>query len=251
MILHEQRKRPEPWLAQRKALQRPWLAPFLAIDWGFQWLAYVLSHWSFLEVLEYMGSFSILIAVIFYFAESGDRLKQKHYQAWQVVNTAQGMGGSGGRIDALQELDEDGVPLVGVDVSGAFLQGIRLPNARLLRSDFSGVDARNADFQAADFSVANLSSGNFRMSNFKNATLQDANLSNADFCGANFSDADLSGATLDASDLGNTDLNHAKWQKIRSLKGANIRQVRNAPEGFTIWAMKNGALTTAVESDCR
>ena len=83
----------------------------------------LLSRWSFLEVLEYLGSFSILIAVIFYFSESGDRLKQKHYQAWQVINTAQGKGGSGGRIEALQELDEDGVPLVGVDVSGAFLQG--------------------------------------------------------------------------------------------------------------------------------
>ncbi len=39
------------------------------------------------------------MAVIFYFSESGDRLKQKHYQAWQVINTAQGKGGSGGRIE--------------------------------------------------------------------------------------------------------------------------------------------------------
>lgn len=251
MILHEQRKRPEAWQTQRGGLKHAWLAPFMAIDWAFQWLAYVLSRWSFLEVLEYLGSFSILIAVIFYFAESGDRLKQKHYQAWQVINTAQGVGGSGGRIDALQELDEDGVPLVGVDVSGAFLQGIRLPNARLLRSDFSGVDARNSDFQSADLSVANLSSGNFRGSNFKAANLQDSNLANADFCGATLSNADLSGATLDAADLGNTDLTNAKWQKINSLRGANIRQVRNAPKGFTDWAIKNGAVTTAVDSDCR
>ena len=73
----------------------------LAIEYPFDWLAYLLSRWSFLEALEYLGSFSILIAVIFYFSESGDRLKQKHYQAWQVINTAQGKGGSGGRIEAL------------------------------------------------------------------------------------------------------------------------------------------------------
>jgi len=42
----------------------------------------------------------------------------------------------------LQELNADRVPLVGVDVSGAFLQGIRLRGARLLRSNFSAVDAR-------------------------------------------------------------------------------------------------------------
>jgi len=60
-------------------------------------------------------------------------VKQKHYQAWQVVNTAQGKGGSGGRIEALQELDQDGVPLVGVYVAGASLQGVRLPKAGLNR----------------------------------------------------------------------------------------------------------------------
>ncbi len=167
MILHQPRKRPEPWQTRRNGLRYSWMVPLLAIDWLFEWLAFGLSRWSFLEVLEYLGSFSILVAVIFYFSESGDRLKQKHYQAWQVINTAQGKGGSGGRIEALQELDQDGVPLVGVDVSGAFLQGIRLPRARLVRADFSAVDARNSDFQGADFMGANLHSGNFRESNFE------------------------------------------------------------------------------------
>src|ERR1700741_4710735 len=74
---------------------------------------------------------------IFYFSESGNRIKQKHYQAWQVINTAQGKGGSGGRIEALEELNADGVPLVGVDVSSAFLQGLTLERANLLRADFS------------------------------------------------------------------------------------------------------------------
>ena len=250
MILHERRDRPEPWAPQRNRLKHAWLAPLLAVEWVFDWLAYLLSRWSFLEVLEYLGSFSILIAVIFYFSESGDRLKQKHYQAWQVINTAQGMGGSGGRIDALQELDEDSVPLVGVDVSGAFLQGIRLPKAKLLRADFSGVDARNGDFQASDFTYANLRSGNFRDSNFSHANLQNADLSEADFCRANLSGADLSNATLDAAELGNTDLAGVHWLQIKSLKGTNIAQVRNPPDGFVAWALQHGAVATASE-ECR
>ena len=251
MILNTPRTRPEPWQTQCAGLRHSWLAPLLAIDWVFEWIAFLLSRWSFLEVLNYLGSFSILVAVIFYFSESGDRLKQKHYQAWQVINTAQGKGGSGGRIEALQELDQDGVPLVGVDVSGAFLQGIRLPRAHLLRADLNAVDARDSDFQAADFTSANLHSGNFRESNLSRANFQDADLGDADFCSANLRGAVLDGAILDAADLGNSDLGEVKWQRIKSLKGANIREVRNVPEGFIPWAMQHGAVTTESESDCR
>jgi len=244
-------RRPADWNTIRSGLKHRWLLPLRAFEWIWEWVAYALSRWSFLEVLEYLGSLSILVGVIFYFSESGDRVKQRHYQAWQVINTAQGKGGSGGRIEALQELDRDGVPLVGVDVSGAFLQGIRLPRARLLRADLNAVDARNSDFQAADFTNANLHAGNFRESNLSGANLQDADLSEADFCSANLNEVVLDGATLDAADLGNSDFGKVKWQKIKSLKGANIRHVRNAPEGFIQWAMQHGAVTTESQSDCR
>ncbi len=70
MILHERRKRPEAWQIQRGALRHTWLVPLLTLEWVFEWLAYALSRWAFLEVLEYLGSFSVLIAVIFYFSES-------------------------------------------------------------------------------------------------------------------------------------------------------------------------------------
>ena len=104
----------------------------------------------------------MLVAVIFYFSESGDRVKQRHYQAWQVINTAQGKGGSGGRIEALQELNADKVPLVGVDVSSAFLQGLKLEQANLGRADFSAADLRNSKLMGADFTFANLESANLR-----------------------------------------------------------------------------------------
>jgi hypothetical protein len=222
----------------------------LALEYPFEWIAYLLSRWSFLEVLEYLGSFSILIAVIFYFSESGDRIKQRHYQAWQVINTAQGKGGSGGRIEALQELDEDGVPLVGVDVSGAFLQGIRLPDAGLTRANLNAVDARNSNFQNANFTAANLHAGNFRNSNLSGANFQDADLGEADFCSADLSGSDLNGATLDGAELGKSNLSNIKWQSIKSVRGATLLSVRNAPEGFISWAAKNGAITSGEHADC-
>ena len=73
-------------------------------------------------------------------------MKQKHYQAWQVINSAQGKGGSGGRIDALEELHRDPVPLVGVDVNDAFLQGVELNGANLLRANFRSADIRGGSF---------------------------------------------------------------------------------------------------------
>jgi Pentapeptide repeats (8 copies) len=242
MRLRVHRKRPEPWATRRSAIKRSWTVPFSAFEWFWEWIAFALSNWSFLEVLEYLGSFSILIAVVFYFSESGDRLKQKHYQAWQVINTAQGKGGSGGRIEALQELNADGVPLVGVDLSAAFLQGLHLRGARLVRSNFRAADLRDSDFSTADFSDADLRSANLRQCNLRNASLQRANLEEADLWGADLNGADFSAADLAGADLRNSNLANLRWRDIQNLKSANIFGVKNAPDGFVSWALKHGAV---------
>jgi hypothetical protein len=241
------RKRPEPWNVRRQGLKRGWTVPLWAFEWFCEWIAYVLSNWSFLEVLEYLSSFGVLIAVIFYFGESGDRLKQKHYQAWQVINTAQGKGGNGGRIEALQELNADGIPLVGVDVSGGFLQGIHLQSARLSRSNFSAADVRNSNLNSADMSDANLRSANFRESTLRNAHFERADLTEADLSGADLGGADLSGTILTHADLRDTNLTNLKWHDVLNLKNANIFGVKNAPEGFVAYALKRGAIQ--IESD--
>jgi len=107
------RDKPPTWAERKAGVPSRWARPFIALEWVFDWVAYRLSQWKLLEVLEYLSSLSILVAAIFYFSEAGDRTKQKHYQAWQVINTAQGKGGSGGRLEAMQELNADHVPLVG------------------------------------------------------------------------------------------------------------------------------------------
>lgn len=245
MIIHKERKRPEPWPAMKRRVPHRWLTPFFALEWLWEWLAWGLSNWTFLEVLEYLETFSVLVAVVFYFAESGDRVKQRHYQAWQVINTAQGKGGSGGRIEALQELNSDRVPLVGVDVSSAFLQGLWLEKANLLRADFSAADLRNASLIGADFTLADLGSANLRGAVLDRARFTDADLHNADLNGASLAEADLAGAALDDADLRNANLKGVRWQRLKSIKAANISGVRDAPAGFREWALKNGALEQA------
>jgi hypothetical protein len=232
-----------PWIVRRQRAPAGWLVPLVALEWVWEWAAFALSNWAFLEVLEYLGTFSILVAVIFYFSEAGDRIKLRHYQAWQVINTAQGKGGSGGRIEALQELNADKVPLVGVDVSSAFLQGVRLEHANLLRSDFGSADLRNADLAHCNFTLANLNSANLRDANLDHAEFLEASLQDADLTGANLTGADLSGATLDRADLRNADMRDVKWQQIKSIKDANILGLKNVPSAFLAWAVGQGAIS--------
>ena len=239
MIPHHSPRRPVPW-SELKA-RHPALRPLLAFDWFWQWVAWMLGNWSFLQVLEYLGSFSVLIAVIFWFSDSRHRVQQRHYEAWQVINTAQGKGGSGGRIDALEQLNADHVALTGVDVSSAFLQGIRLPAARLARSSFSTSDLRNSDFHASDLTWAGLHFANLRDSNLQGVAFDHADLSDADLSGSNLAESRFDGANLSDADLSNADLRGIVWQRIASVRGANIASIRNAPSGFAAWALQNGA----------
>jgi hypothetical protein len=219
---------PMSWREFRSTIRSRWAVPFLYFDWASQWAVYVMSRTSLFDLLEYCGSLSILIAVIFYFLDAPQRTKMKHYQAWQVINSAQGKGGSGGRIEALQELNQDHVSLLGVDISDAFLQGVKLRRANLNRSDLSGADMRDADL-----SKAKLESANLRSVNLVDASLAEANVSHANFKDADLTNADLQGLK--------------NWQEIDSMQDTIIGGVRNAPPGFVQWAKQHGA--TEDESD--
>ncbi len=246
MILHTPRHRPASWRTRRQLIRHGWWMPFIAVEWTWEWAAFALSNWAFLEVLEYLSSFSVLIAVIFYFSESGDRVKARHYQAWQVINTAQGKGGSGGRIEALQELNEDKVPLVGVDVSSAYLRGLRLDHASLVRADFSSADLRLSELSGCDFTFADLNNANLRSAILRHTVMAHSDLRDVDLSGADLRDSDLSGAALDGADLRGANLENINWQQIKSIKGANIAGVADAPAGFEVWAMANGAVNQPV-----
>jgi hypothetical protein len=243
-VLKERQPLP-PWSEFKKRAPVSILLPFYYLNWIADWVSGLLGKWPLLELLEYLGSFSILFATIFYFAGASDRLKQKHYQAWQVINSAQGKGGNGGRIDALQELNHDHAPLVGVDVSGAYLQGVRLEGAELRRGNFSGADLREAVFRKA-----NLDDSDFHWANLRGAILSGCDLAGSDFtdadlAGASLAEADLDQLSLERTDLRGTALDNVKnWRGIKAITNANIFGIRNAPQGFVDWAKKMGAVET-------
>jgi Pentapeptide repeats (8 copies) len=235
-------ERPSSWAERRTRCRRAWALPFLRIEWCFEWAAWVLGNWALLEVVEYLGTLSLIVGVVLYFAESGARTRQRHSAAWAVINSAQGKGGSGGRIEALEELNKDHVPLTGLDASVAFLQGVRLGQATLSRCSFEAADLRQSVLARADLSYCNLRSANLR-----NADLNHAQLSDADLTEADLTDADLNSADLDRADLSNTDLrganlNGVRWSGILSLHLANVFGVKNAPDGFLPFALAHGAV---------
>ena len=249
MLVREARKRPDSWAGHKQSVCHRWTLPWHAIDFVFQWTAYFLSRWALLEVLEYLGILSVLFAVVFYYSEAGDRKKQKHYQAWQVIDTAQGKGGSGGRIEALQELNADGVPMVGVDLSGAFLEGVQLPGAKLARADLEAADLRRSMLEGSDLEYAELRSANFRSSSLRLANLLQADLEDADLVGANLMGANLASTNLKNADLRNADLKGIQWQAIKAIDSANVHGVRNAPQGFVPWALRHGAVAVRGDSE--
>ncbi len=221
--LYKERTRPEKWSEYRRRSPHPMLHAFFAIEWTCEWISFLLGKWAVLEVLEYVGTLSILVGVIAYFAEAKDRLEQKHYQAWLVIDAAQGKSGNGGRLTALEELNTDGVPLVNIDVSDGYFRGISLPGADLSRSKMSGADMREANLSGANLSEAGLVYTNLRNANLRNVNFDLAILSNADLMGA-----DLAGLR--------------NWKSIDKIDGANVYGVKNPPDGFVDWAKSQGAV---------
>jgi hypothetical protein len=243
------RPKPDQWAEFKlRCKGRIWL-PFFYLEWICEWLAHALSNWAFLEALEYLGRFSVLFAVGYYIYEGPDRTKQKHYQAWQVINTAQGKGGSGGRIDAMQELNKDRVPLVGVNAAGAFLMGAHLEKAHLLRADLSGADLRASTLDNSTLEFAKLSSANLRGASLRNANLENADLSDVDMEESNLNGARLAGADLARADLRNCDLTNVVWKDIAGIQLANVVRVKNAPSGFVEWALQHGAVSIESEEE--
>jgi Pentapeptide repeats (8 copies) len=141
--------------------------------------------------------------------------KAANYQAWQVVNTAQGKGGSGGRVDALQDLVRNGVSLAGVQLDDAWLEGLVLPGA--------------------DMRLATLRHANLRGADLRNANLEQADLTGADLTGANLGQAGL-------TNLRGADLTGLRgWDGPASASYLLLEGARHAPRGFIEWALEHGA----------
>jgi len=123
----------------------------------------------------------------------------------------------------IQEQQEPGKNLGGVNWKGKDLRGMKLRNANLgganlANTDLSGVNLSGAilsgaNLKNANLSRVNLSNANLGGANLKNANISNANLTSADFRGANLDDANLEGAILKSTLLEGANLNGAIMSK--------------------------------------
>jgi uncharacterized protein YjbI with pentapeptide repeats len=160
--------------------------------------------------------FSILFLATLYLFERDERRKLSHYQAWSMINSAMTQSGSGGRIDALQDLNQDGASLAGLNSSNAYLTGVRLENADLKRANFSFANLNQATLDRAKF---------LRQACLCEATLLGADLTKANLTGANLRKANLTGAKLEGADFSGANLREAI---LRNISGWTPEQLKCA-----------------------
>ncbi|MEP0858616.1 pentapeptide repeat-containing protein [Trichocoleus sp. DQ-U1] len=171
-----------------------------------------------LKLLQGSVLISVLLSGINYVREAPKRQKQAHYQAWQIVNSARDQQTSGGRIKALEDLNNDKVSLEGLNARQANLDGINLKGAILKR-----VVLEQALLQKANLEKANLQEANLREANLQEAELPKANLEGATLEGAILFKTDLSGAKLETAFLQDATLEEARLQDA-DLERANLRK---------------------------
>jgi uncharacterized protein YjbI with pentapeptide repeats len=193
-------------------------------DWS-KWVWYlthkkklVLARKGVVKLVQSGVILTIVIGIGRYVWEAPNREKQRHYQAWQIINLAAGQKTSGGRIEALQDLNKDRVILTGLDANSANLMFIKLQNAYLLEANLSNTDLSFAKLNSAYLHKANLSNARFYGANLEKADLNEAVFLEAELFNANLSGTNLSNANFEKANLIKVNLSNANLEKANLEK---------------------------------
>ena len=216
-----------PWSVWKSRYGHHRFFYLLTVEWGMEWVVYWLKGLALIELLGIATRVSIVVAVVFYFMEADDRTRERHYRAWELVNSARGSTGDGGRKSALEELNADHVSLAGAPLDDAWLQEIQLPKAELPFAHLKG---------------ALLKKANLRGANLSGADLQGAMLTDADLSGANLFGANLRGASIYTTNLTGADLREANLLEV--IADDSLESARRRGARFENTTMPNGSVST-------
>lgn len=190
-------------------------------------------------VLGVLESVSIITGIIIFLLSGARKAQQRsHYEAWLVLDIAEGKETSYARIQALTDLNSDNIPLVGLDAVGADLNKIQLENAdlsraTLVRSSFQRACLRSTrfwycDLQGANFSLAGLEFTDFYFANLTDAQFDGAYLKGAKFTGATLCNTNFSGSDLRNTCFENNDLQSTVFANA-NIHSADFRGADNIP----------------------
>ncbi|OBQ33283.1 MAG: hypothetical protein AN487_20735 [Anabaena sp. CRKS33] len=159
---------------------------------------------------------SLAITLFKYFQEAPKRQQQDHYQAWSIINSASKQTASGGRIEALQDLNKDGVKLWNLVVDEADLSGIKLEKGQLAHTSF-----KNSLLECEENKCSSLRKANLYQASFYNARLSEIDLRETNLIDANFAKADLKEAQFQNANLYLANLEEAELPDAK-FQGANL-----------------------------
>ncbi|MEO1341014.1 MAG: pentapeptide repeat-containing protein [Cyanobacteria bacterium J06635_13] len=208
------------------------------------------EFWLFCQIrqsvlLNIVEGFSILVAVWLFFLEAPERDKQAHYEAWKTIDSAHGLRNSYARLQALQDLNSDRVPLRGFNAPEADLRGIDLSGADLSNAYLSGADPSNANLSNADLSHANLVETKLNNANLSNSLLTGADISYADLIEADLQSVDFVGANIIGANLVRSNLAQAYFGDVNfnqcRLNDANLQKTKFfGVDNLTVEQIKTG-----------
>jgi uncharacterized protein YjbI with pentapeptide repeats len=244
-------ERPATW--QEWKAQHRW-PRLTSLEWAMRWLMHrchgSATFWL-IEVACWIATLAAVVAgVVLWFWEADDRKKQSHYRAWELINSAQGSTGDGGRRDALQDLNEDHIDMSAAPLADAYLRYVQLPRAILNEANLTKADLTGANLTGIELIEAKLIETKLIGTDLAGADLAEADLTNADLTqieqisrtklplplsnititnlgsyryirSTNLTGADLTWANLTNADLVEADLTNAKLA-LANLTGANL-----------------------------
>lgn len=180
-------------------------------------------------ILGVLESVTIITGVIL-FIVSGEQQERKRsqYLASIVLDVAGKRKTSYARIQALTELNEDGVSLAELDCRKANLGGIQLEGADLSCAcldyvNFENAHLNRARFWGAELKKANFTSARLKRANFFNANLQEAQFGRGHLQNVLFNQADLSGSDFSHAELESTDFTDANLTR-GDFSSANLQR---------------------------
>lgn len=191
-----------------------------------------LSKMALLGILDKLAKLGILVAAVTYIVELDDRREAKRQEAvrsaWQTINGAAGVGGSGGVEAAVRQLIELEEPLSGINLSHAWLLGTKsLKGQGLIRAYLDNAVLLGADLRGAVLDWATLREAVLVGAKLSKCSLRDAVMERARLSTADLREAGLPGAVLSGADLSSADLRRAKLTGAR-LDGANLAHAKLA-----------------------
>jgi uncharacterized protein YjbI with pentapeptide repeats len=210
----------EKFTANRKSLLASIFTAIILILTIYVNLSEVKNLNSLLNILiNNAGNIAIPVAVFIYFLEIGDRKEKKHYEAFQVIDSANGIETSYARFKAMQDLNNDNVSLRGIDVPNADLSGIELEN----------VDLSSSDLQKVKFEKAILNGSNFHFSKLHEVDFSQCKLNNTDFTQATlinskFFKTELYNAKMNTCILDGATINYCHFDGV-SLCSSDLRRI--------------------------